>query len=166
MKRFFFALIVAIGLAGCSEEPPVSAQVLASAIDYTFIGGRGETDADGNVLMWTADVSGDLNGTMFWWFPPNQEEPDPYVGGELSFYSGIWELRDGDRMLLRGRSTGKTDVKTETDGVWDGHGIVVEAAQEYASLIGARIYETGSVEFGENPPETLTGKGMFSVISD
>ncbi len=169
MVRKITALLFALGLAaGCSIEAgdQAAAEVLVADITYTYVGLREETDANGNKLEWQAVATGELGGTFSWWFKPTPSTDSPYNGGELTFYSAFWELRDGDRLVIRGRSAGKTDVHTDSDGVWDGHGVVTDAAPEYASLVGRRIYETGTVEYGDDPPATFTGHGMFAVIGD
>ena len=133
-------------------------------VDYHFVGHREETDSTGRLLVWEAAVDGDLSGTMKWWFntPPPVGEV-AIAGGRISYYAARWELwSDGD-LLLAGISTGKTVFTDGGDGVWDGHGTVTEAGQEYETLLGRRIYETGPVLTGSEPPVTFSGTGLFAV---
>jgi hypothetical protein len=133
-------------------------------IEYRFVGHREETDSAGRLLVWEAAVSGDLSGTMKWWFatPPPVGETE-IAGGQISYYAARWELWSNGTMLLAGISTGKTVFGDGVDGVWDGHGTVTEAGDQHAALLGRRIYETGPVLAGSEPPVSFSGTGLFAV---
>lgn len=137
---------------------------LVGEINYWFVGHLEQFDEKGRLLVWEAKVSGDIHGTMKWWFvnPPPSSEIS-YSGGRLAFYAARWELWDGDELLLAGVSAGKTDFRDGSDGIWDGHGRVTESSGKYEKLSGRSVYETGPVILGANPPESLTGTGVFLI---
>lgn len=145
---------------GAAEPGPQ----LIGRIDYRFVGHLEQTDGAGRLLVWEADVEGALSGTMKWWFdtPPPVGEV-AIGGGRVTFYSARWELwRDGSR-LLAGVSTGKTVFSGGGDGIWDGHGTVTEGGGDYSALLGRRVYETGPVILGSDPPVSLAGTGLFAI---
>ena len=137
---------------------------LTGEINYWFVGHLEQIDEEGRVLVWQAEVAGDIQGTMKWWFvnPPPRKEVR-YLGGRLTFYAARWELWDGEKLLLAGVSAGKTDFRDGGDGIWDGHGRVTESSGKYQELRGRSVYETGPVILGSDPPETFTGSGLFLI---
>jgi hypothetical protein len=148
-------------LAEDTEEP--SSRVIGR-IDYQFVGHREETDDAGRQLIWEAEVGGELAGKMRWWFeiPPPVGEV-AIANGRVTYYAARWELwRDGI-LLLAGFSAGKTVFADNGDGVWDGHGLVTEAGDGHAELLGRRVYETGPVLAGPEPPVSFSGTGLFVV---
>jgi hypothetical protein len=152
------------GLVAFAETQSVAAAPLTSQIDYRFVGHLERFDDDGRLLVWEATIDGSVKGNMKWWFA----SPPPVAGAEydgvsLSFYSARWEIWSEDELLLAGESAGKTVFPTGADGVWDGHGIVTEARADFAALKGRRIYETGPVVVGSNPPVSYLGSGMFVI---
>lgn len=101
---------------------------------------------------------------MKWWFvDPAPVSPITYDGGEVTFYAARWELWKGDMLVLAGESAGKTVFPEDSDGMWDGHGVVTEANGRLSRLKGHHIYETGPVILGSTPPTSLSGTGMFQV---
>jgi hypothetical protein len=135
------------------------------AIEYTFVGHLEQTDNNGRLLVWEASVEGDFSGEMKWWFVnPAPVSSKTYVGGEVTFYVARWELWIGEQLALAGESAGKTVFPDRSDGMWDGHGIVTEANGEFKALNGRRIYETGPVILGSNPPVSFSGSGMFQIF--
>ena len=139
--------------------------ILESQIEYRYVGHQEQTDDKGWLLVWEADISGDLTGTLRWWFAPEAPAvPGLYSVGELAFYEARWQISQSDEVILSGESTGKTDFRSNADGVWDGHGLVTEASGEYESLVGRRIYETGTVLIGEEPPVSFEGNGLFVIL--
>jgi hypothetical protein len=138
--------------------------LLIGEIEYWFVGHLGQTDGAGNLLVWEGTIGGMVTGDMKWWFvnPPPVPEAAT-AGGHVSFYVARWELWvDGD-LLLAGESAGKTVFPDGADGIWDGHGRVTEAAGRFADLAGHRIYESGPVLRGSDPPRSFKGTGAFVV---
>lgn len=164
MKRGFWGSVLAISitLAGsmafAADNLAHSGQV-TSQIDYRFVGHLGQFDDQGRQLVWVGAIKGGLTGEMKWWFVM----PPPVSGSQFSFYSARWEIRDGEVLLLAGDSAGKTVFPSGADGIWDGHGVVTEAGEGLKPLKGHKVYETGPVVLGENPPVTYHGTGMFLV---
>lgn len=58
---------------------------------------------------------------------------------------------------------GKTVFPDGEDSVWDGHGVITDTDDEHRSLLGRKIYETGPVLIGAEPPVSLSGSGMFVI---
>jgi hypothetical protein len=161
-----YLLVLAVTLAGApaglAQENNLTAPLLTSRIDYEYAGHLNEYDAAGRKLAWVATISGDLNGTMKWWFsiPP----PAPkvvYTGGQVGYYAARWEIWSGGVLLLAGESTGKTVTPTGQDGMWDGGGVVIEANGRHNVLKGRHIHETGPVV---KVGPALYGTGTFSVF--
>lgn len=114
--------------------------------------------------MWEASIEGDLQGNMKWWFVNPPPVPEiAYSDGRVSFYSARWELWADGELLLAGNSAGKTNFPGGADGMWDGHGRVTEARGEFKALKGRKVYESGPVVLGSEPPRSLSGTGMFLV---
>jgi hypothetical protein len=159
-----FVLPCGGGLA-IAEDSEESSSRAVGRIDYHFVGHREETDDTGRLLVWQAEFHGTLSGTMKWWFdvPPPVEEV-AITGRRVSFYSARWELWSNGVLLLAGESAGKTVFADGGDGVWDGHGVVTEAADGHAELLGRRVYETGPVLVGSEPPVSFSGTGLFVVF--
>ena len=137
---------------------------LIGTVTYSFVGHLGQTDKVGRLLVWEAKVEGAFTGTMKWWFAnPSPLGELAYQGGRLTFYAARWELWDEGELLLAGESAGKTNFRDDTDGIWDGHGRVKEAAGKYEFLVGRSVYESGPVIIGSDPPKSFSGTGMFLV---
>lgn len=152
------------GRAILADTPAVTGSLHSSRIDYHFVGHLEQFDDAGRLLVWEASIDGAFTGKMKWWFvnPP----PVPaatYAGESLSYYKARWEIWSDDELLVAGESAGKTVFRNGGDGVWDGSGVVTEAAPALTSLKGSRIYETGPVIVGSNPPVSYTGTGMFVI---
>ncbi len=139
-------------------------KLLIGALDLTYVGHLRKTDHDGRILVWDGSIGGDFGGKINWWFidPPPATSP-AYNHGEVAYYKARWEIRVGDKLILAGESAGKTVTPDQSDGIWDGHGIVTEANGEFAQFKGYRVYETGPVIYGSDPPVSLTGTGMFQI---
>lgn len=161
MVTLLLVIPVALAAAANDDKP---GPALASQIEYRFVGHEQQVDDAGRLLVWTATITGDITGTMKWWF----EQPAPvadqvYEGGRVSFYAARWEIFVDDKLILAGFSAGKTVLADGEDGIWDGHGVVTDAAGRFGALKGREIYETGPVILGEEPPVTFTGTGLFLV---
>lgn len=157
-------LAVAILPAVASADSTQTAATLTGQIEYRFVGHEQQLDDDGRLLVWEATISGDIAGTMKWWFeqpPPVAEQS--FDGGRVSFYAARWELWSGDTLVLAGSSAGKTVFADGEDGIWDGHGVVTRASDRFSALVGHAIYETGPVIVGTDPPVTFSGTGLFSI---
>jgi hypothetical protein len=161
-------LVLSMGLgaqATFADQAAVPTGKLASQIDYFFVGHLAQLDDEGRLLVWEGAISGDINGTMKWWF----ELPPPVMNSPFSFYAARWEIwDDSGKLLLAGESAGKTVfpdgvVPGGADGVWDGHGVVTEASGRLNPLKGRKMYETGPVAIGDIPPVTFYGTGMFLI---
>ena len=137
---------------------------LTCHIEYWSVGHLGEKDDDGWLLAWKAKVKGDLDGELRYWFPETPPVPEgKYSHGEVGYYLAKWELWSGDKLVLAGESAGKTVIPNGEDGIWDGHGIVLQGDGQLGSLVGRKIYETGTVIMPADPAEISTGSGMFMI---
>ena len=137
---------------------------LTSEIDYWFVGHLNQWDDEGRLLVWEGTIEGDFTGEIKYWFViPSPVSGSAYVGGEVEFYSARWEIWDGEELLLAGESAGKTVFPDGADGMWDGHGVVTEASKGFNPLKGRKVYETGPVIVGSNPPVSYSGTGMFVI---
>ena len=138
--------------------------LLNGALDLTYAGYLEKRDGDGRLLVWEGSVGGDFAGAIKWWFvDPSPIASDTYKGGTVNYYEARWEVWVGEKLVLAGKSAGKTVTPDQSDGMWDGHGVVTEAHGEFEQLKGYRVYETGPVIYGSNPPDSLTGTGMFQI---
>jgi hypothetical protein len=155
------ALISTVVIADDGDVPNAR---LIGAIEYTFVGHLEQTDDDGRLLVWEASIAGDIAGEMKWWFvDPAPVSSRTYIGGKVTFYAARWELWVGEQLALAGESAGKTVFPNGSDGMWDGHGVVTEANGEFKELKGRKIFETGPVILGSNPPVSFSGTGMFQI---
>jgi hypothetical protein len=143
----------------------VRGEQLRCEIDYWYVGHLGIYDDEGRKLIWEGTISGDVTGTMKWWFGPSPASTPPFEGGSVSYYSARWEIWDDIEtvLLLAGESAGKTVFPTGEDGMWDGHGVVTEAHGWYNPLKGCHIYETGPVIICGDPPPLPYGTGIFVI---
>lgn len=136
-----------------------TAPSLKCTIEYVFVGHLGIFDTDGRLLVWEAEIHGDIEGTMKWWFvlgggPPNM--PDE---AHSSFYEARWEIWSGSDLLLAGESAGQTATPADKDGIWNGHGMVTETSPKYEPWNGRRIKEGGNVNF----IFPYSGEGTFRI---
>ncbi len=174
MNRFLsvLALLVVTGLlAGCTDalvnDGPDSEAVaakkpapqLTGAISYVFAGHLGILDDEGRLLAWDATITGDIEGSMKWWFVLGAGPPNFPEAAHVGFYKARWEIWDGETLLLAGKSSGTTAQPKGKDGIWRGNGVVTEAGPGYEEWIGRRILEGGNVNF-DFP---YSGTGEFSV---
>jgi len=142
----------------------VSATLLKGSLDLKYVGHLEKTDGDGRLLIWEGSIGGDFAGTIKWWFvDPSPEASTKYVGGNVDYYEARWEIWVGEELVLAGESAGKTVTPDQSDGMWDGHGVVTEAHGDFSRFKGSKVSETGPVIYGSNPPISLTGKGMFQI---
>lgn len=158
-------LCVVLSMQTATAENNVSPdERLTGKIDYWFVGHLQQTDDAGRVLVWEATIEGDLEGRMKWWFiSPPPVSPVAHTGGQTSFYAARWEIWIDDELALAGESAGKTVFADGADGIWDGHGRVTQVAGRFKGLNGRKVYETGPVLLGEDPPKTFSGTGMFLI---
>ena len=165
--RVFLFLSLSMALSGSTAfaaDDAVSKGPLTCQIEYWSVGHLGERNDDGWLLAWKANVSGDLTGELRYWFPETPPAPEgKYAGGEVGYYLARWELWDGDALILAGESAGKTVIPDGEDGIWDGHGVVMETSRDLGSQMGRRIYETGTVIMPADPEVRSTGAGMFVI---
>ncbi|MEJ2580704.1 MAG: hypothetical protein P8127_03540 [Acidobacteriota bacterium] len=137
---------------------------LLGQIDYRFVGHLEQLDDAGRLLVWEAKIEGDLAGRMKWWFVDPGPAPEvSFTGGQTAFYAARWEIWNREELLLAGESTGKTVFREGEDGIWDGHGVVTEANGPHSDLVGRKIYESGPVIIGPDPPVSFSGTGIFSI---
>ena len=154
-----FSALLVPGLTVAADAP------LRSRIDYHFVAHLEQTDAAGRTLVWEATADGELSGTMKWWFEaPGPAPESTFNGGRVTYYAARWEFWQDGELAIAGESTGKTDFRDGADGMWDGHGRVTEANGDYADLAGRRVYESGPVLLGDEPPVTFTGSGVFVIF--
>ena len=167
LRRYLFSVVISVLVAfiyGCARKDPDAPGLHINSLDYRFVGNRGEMDGSGGRLVWEATVVGEIGTDMKWWF----YEP-PQTGGEelmnvtITYYTARWEIWSDEDLLIAGESNGKTVFAKDADGVWDGHGVVTEARAGFEPFVGKRIYETGPVKIGSNPPLSYTGQGMFVI---
>lgn len=137
---------------------------MTSKIDYRFVGHLEQLDDEGRLLVWEGPIEGDLAGRIKWWFvQPPPVTSNTYMGGKVVFYAARWEIWSGEELLLAGESAGKTVFPDGADGIWDGHGMVIQASRSLSALIGRKVYETGPVIVGSDPPVSFSGTGIFVV---
>jgi hypothetical protein len=160
-------LLLSVTLAGSmafAEDANLPDLPLNGALDLTYIGHLEKTDDDGMLLEWEGSIGGDFAGKIRWWFfEPSPVVTSTYKGGKVDYYKARWEIWVDGKLALSGRSAGKTVTPNQSDGIWDGHGIVTEAYGAFAGVKGHKIYETGIVFFGSNPPISFTCTGMFQI---
>ena len=160
-------LVLSMTLAGAiafADDADVSGALLAGALDLTYVGHLEKTDDDGRLLVWEGSIAGDFAGTIKWWFVnPSPVASAEYMGGKVDYYEARWEIWVGKKLVLAGKSAGKTVTPDQSDGMWDGHGVVTEAYGKFARFERHKVYETGPVIYGSNPPISLTGTGMFQI---
>jgi hypothetical protein len=160
-------LVLSMTLAGATAFADGSAVPngrLTSQIDYTFAGHLGQWDEEGRLLVWVGTIEGDFTAEIKWWFVmPSPVDGSTFTGGEVVFYAARWEIWDAGKLLLAGESAGKTVFPDGADGMWDGHGVVTEANGAFNPLKGRKVYETGPVIVGSNPPVSFSGTGMFLI---
>ena len=166
-KSASVVLALSMTLAGTiafADDASVSDAMLTGALDLTYAGNLEKTDDDGRLLVWEGSVGGDFGGTIRWWFiDPSPIVSTMYKGGTVNYYEARWEIWVDGVLVLAGQSAGKTVAPDQSDGMWDGHGIVIEAYGKFARFKGRKVYETGPVIYGSNPPDSLTGTGMFQI---
>ena len=166
-KLISLLLIVVVSSPGTityADEGDTPSELLASEIVYEFVGHLEEFDDQGRLLVWDATITGDVTGELKWWFVQSSPTSStPYLGGRVDFYSARWEIRVNGELVLAGESAGKTVWPDGADGIWDGHGIVMEARGDFSTLKGRKTYETGPVIKGSNPPVSFSGTGMFLI---
>jgi hypothetical protein len=160
-------LVLFMTLAGATAfagERVVPNGRLTSQIDYHFVGHFGILDEEGRLLVWEGTIEGDFTGECKWWFvSPSPVDGSTFTGGEVRFYAARWEIWDAGELLLAGDSAGKTVFPVGEDGMWDGHGVVTEAKGAFNPLKGRKVYETGPVIVGLDPPVSFFGTGMFLI---
>ncbi len=160
-------LVLTMTLAGTmtfADDSAVPRGRLASQIDYRFVGHLEQLDDEGRLLVWEGAIDGDITGEMKWWFVnPSPVSDSTYMGGQVNFYAARWEIWVGEELLLAGESAGKTVFPDGADGMWDGHGVVTETSGEFNALDGRKVYETGPVIVGSDPPVSFSGTGLFLI---
>jgi hypothetical protein len=160
-------LLLSMTLAGSiafTNDANIPDVPLNGALDLTYVGHLEKTDDDGLLLEWEGSIGGDFAGKIKWWFiDPSPVITSTYKGGKVDYYKAKWEIWVGGKLVLTGKSAGKTVTPDQSDGLWDGHGIVTEAYGTFAGLKGHKVYETGAVIYGSNPPISFTCTGMFQI---
>lgn len=147
-----------------ADDVDVTGALLNGALDLTYAGHLEKTDENGRLLVWEGSIAGDFAGQIKWWFvDPSPAASTTFMGGKVDYYEARWEIRVGEELVLAGESAGKTVTPSQSDGMWDGHGVVTEAYGKFARFKGYKVYETGPVIYGSNPPVSLTGTGMFQI---
>ena len=100
---------------------------VSGALATSFFGWEGTID------------SGPLEGkTMIWRFTSNE------VKGQAGLFKEIWEIYDGDTLLIAGFDEGVTRLKT---GKFTGNGRVTYATTEWEHLIGRKEHISGTGDF-------------------
>jgi hypothetical protein len=160
-------LVLSMTLVGAitfADNADVTDVLLTGALDLTYAGHLEKTDDDGRLLVWEGSIGGDIGGKIKWWFiDPSTVASTTYMGGTVIYYEARWEIWVGEKLVLAGESAGKTVTPDQSDGMWDGHGVVTEAYGRFARFKGYKVSETGPVIQGSNPPVSLTGTGMFQI---
>ena len=160
----FVGAVSLAGIIGCADAGSAPMEPLVSEIAYRYVGHLEEVDEQGRLLVWKATIQGDVTGELKWWFvQPSPVSSTPYAGGRADFYAARWEIRVDGELVFAGESAGKTVWLDGADGIWDGHGIAMEARGDFSRLKGSRTYETGPVIMGSNPPDSLSGAGIFLI---
>jgi hypothetical protein len=164
MRNKVLVVLSALLLSTFAIAQEGSGVLLNGALDLTYVGHLEKTDDDGRLLVWEGSVGGDFAGKIRWWFiDPPPIARGPYKGGVVNYYRARWEIWVSEKLVLAGESAGKTVAPDQLDGIWDGHGVVTEAYGKFARLKGHKVYETGPVIYGSDPPGSLSGTGMFQI---
>jgi hypothetical protein len=147
------------------KEKPNPEARLVNQITFNFVGHQERLDDAGRLQVWEGEITGGITGQIRWWFEnPSPVSSSEFKGGEVGFYAASWKIMADDRLLLAGDSAGRTVFPEGTDGLWDGHGVVTHTSAELVHLKGRKVYETGPVIVGTDPPVTFSGIGMFTIF--
>jgi len=164
MPLLIILFMILTGPTAFANDDALPSGLLTCHIEYWSVGHLGERDDEGWLLAWKANVGGDLTGELRYWFPESPPVPEgAYKDGKVGYYLARWELWKGEELVLAGESAGKTVIPDGEDGIWDGHGIVMEANGDLNAVKGRTTYETGTVIVPSDPDIQSTGSGMFVI---
>jgi len=69
--------------------------------------------------------------------------------GKVHFFEEVWLIKDDDNVLLTGTDTGVLHFANSKGRM---NGVVTDANEEYAHLIGHNVTMSGTVNWAETPP--------------
>jgi hypothetical protein len=108
--------------------------------------------------IWRGTISGDISGKMYFTNVGTGKRGDQTPGKTIHF-AEIWLITDEqDNLLLTG--TDKGVVSPNSD--YRMSGVITDASEEYAHLIGRNVHMSGYITWQEHPefgliPETAPG---------
>jgi len=140
LKRLIVLLALAFVVALVPALPARAKKPLRGTMELFFTGPANP--------VWTGTISGDINGDMYF---HNTGSKD--VGQAHHFWE-IWEIWDGDDLLLRGIDEGVVSWKNSKYRM---NGEVTEASPEWENLIGRKVHMNGSITFVDGVPATAPG---------
>jgi len=170
--------LILILSAPLTAEQTNKAPMRVVTYDLHLLFQLGIMNESGQLLVWTGKIKGHINGYAAWWFDMPFQDPLIHDDFVVDFYSGRWEVYDSDpyptdglggvvfnpdaNLLLAGLSAGETLYPTDpadSDGIWDGDGIVTETCNVYRAWRGCVMHESGPVVMS-NPSE---GDGKIRI---
>ena len=120
----------------------VNAKPLYGEIELYFLAGG--PDIGYGPPLWSGTISGDINGLMFFYATGYKDV------GQVHFFEEVWLITDEDEnMLLTGTDTGVFSFANSKGRM---NGVVTDANEDYAYLIGHNVTMSGTVNWAETPP--------------
>jgi hypothetical protein len=94
--------------------------------------------------VWSGTISGDINGLMFFYATEAKDV------GQVHYFWEEWEILDFDgTLILSGIDNG---VFSNANSKGRMNGVVLDANEEYAHLIGHNVHMSGTVNWAKTPP--------------
>ena len=104
--------------------------------------------------VWTGTISGDINGEMYFHATRSKDV------GQVHHFWEIWEIWDGDVLLLRGIDNGVVSWKNMKYRM---NGMVIEAPG-WADLVGHKVHMSGTIIWSNYPnPAPEEAPGVFQI---
>lgn len=134
-KLRIIILAIALTLAlvpiiSVEAKKPLRLEVSGELASYGWIGTIHGGPLDGHTMKWIIDFE-------------NYE-----LKGQVGLFQEVWEIYDGDTLVLAGYDTGVTRYK---NGKFTGNGRVTYATTEWAHLIGSKEHISGTADFTTTP---------------
>lgn len=138
---------------------------LRGTTDYAFVGLLGQVDAEGRLLAWEGEITGDITGTIQWWAVDGT--PDT---GQVHHFIEHWVILGADGSeLLSGEDYGTTTIRHLKNTIWRTNGTVTDANDDYQHLIGRNVHAGGEItwQWIDTPdgpvPVPEAGTGTFRI---
>jgi hypothetical protein len=152
----FLVLVLAMVLmaAGAAEADGT----LDGSTEYDFMGLDGTFEDEGRLLIWEGTITGEINGTIRWY----TYIQDMQYTGQASHYDLVWEIVDGDNVLMAGEDSGSTTARLGKNSNWRTNGIVTFANEDYLEWQGHHVHMGGNFTWAA-PGLPDEGAGYFFV---